>query len=133
LAALLPKLEKEGFTPNLVGIVKEELGVNGFRDFFKGGELYLDAERKTFFALGERWINWLAPRLWYNIIRASVGGFKGDMKGEGKLMGGLVVVGPGDQGVLFTFREEVVGDHANPEDVMTAVRLMKKPELKSSL
>lgn len=45
--------------------------------------------------------------------------------GEGSLMGGLIVMGSTDQGVLFEYRERVFGDHANHDDVMAAVRRIK--------
>ena len=47
------------------------------------------------------------------------------MDGEGRLMGGLFVVGPSDQGVLLEYREKVWGDHAALKDVRAAVESIK--------
>jgi hypothetical protein len=47
------------------------------------------------------------------------------MDGEGRLMGGLFVVGAADQGVLLEYREKVWGDHADIEDVRAAVENIK--------
>ena len=47
------------------------------------------------------------------------------MDGEGRLMGGLFVVGSADQGVLFEYREEAWGDHADFKDVRAAIEKIK--------
>jgi len=111
---------------NLVGIVHESLGVEEFRSqFFADGPIYLDSERNFFKLLGDRWLGltgFFMPSVWSNIQRAKAKGIEGNMEGEGKLLGGLLVVGPNDQGVLFVHREEVWGDHAKLEDVLEACR-----------
>jgi len=60
-----------------------------------------------------------------NVQRAKSKGVQGNMEGEGRLLGGLIVVGPNDQGVLFEYREEVWGDHAKLEDVLAACKKIK--------
>ena len=40
-------------------------------------------------------------------------------------MGGLFVVGAADQGVLFEYRERVWGDHADVNDILSAVGNIK--------
>ena len=40
-------------------------------------------------------------------------------------MGGLFVIGAGDQGVLFEYREKEWGDHADLKDVVEAVEKIK--------
>ena len=62
---------------------------------------------------------------WSNFFRARGGGFSGNLEGEGRLLGGVFVVGPADQGVLFEHREKVWGDHADPKDVRAAVENIK--------
>ena len=57
-------------------------------------------------------------------------GVAGNMKGDGTLLGSTVVVGPGDQGILYEHRSRVFGDRADPQDVLKAV---KKIETKSKL
>jgi len=44
------------------------------------------------------------------------------MEGEGRLLGGVLVVGPNDMGILFEHREEVWGDHADVSEVVAAVK-----------
>lgn len=49
------------------------------------------------------------PSVIRNAKAVSARGIKGNMKGEGKLLGGLLVVGAGDSGVAFEHREAVRG------------------------
>jgi len=48
-----------------------------------------------------------------------------DLKGEGRRLGGLFVVGP-DSNVVFEYQESVFGDHANLDDVVKAVKTMQE-------
>jgi len=128
LAALLPLLKAEGRTPNLVGVVHEDLGVAEFRGFFPGGRVFLDQQRRLFEALGSRWLGgsgFLRPSVWRNVVRAKLSGVQGNSEGEGRLLGGVVVIGPGEQGVLYVHKEEVWGDHAPVDEVLAACRRMK--------
>lgn len=94
-----------------------------FKPFFKG-DLFLDSERK-FYGPMERWehllVGLLRIKAWKNLYRAWKGGYPAKLGGEGRWMGGLFVVGSEDQGVLFEYRENEWGDHADLKDVMTAV------------
>lgn len=49
----------------------------------------------------------LKPSVIKNAKRATNRGVKGNFKGEGRLLGGLLVVGTGDSGVSFEHREAV--------------------------
>lgn len=46
---------------------------------------------------------------------------EGNFKGDGTLLGGSFVVGPGDQGILFQHQSREFGDRASLEDIMKAV------------
>jgi len=115
---------------NLVGVVHEKLGVPEFKKgSFEQGNLYLDQDKSLFKLLGDRWLGFtgfLSPKVWGNLNRAKGKGFEGNMEGEGRLLGGLLVVGPGDQGVIFEYKEEVWGDHADLKDVLEACKMMNK-------
>ncbi|KAK2180176.1 hypothetical protein NP493_454g03034 [Ridgeia piscesae] len=63
------------------------------------------------------------PSVWLAMYRAS--GVSGNMKGEGRLLGGLFVIGPGDEGILLEHREMEWGDHATSVDIMKAVESIK--------
>lgn len=47
------------------------------------------------------------PSVIKNAKRASAKGVTGNLKGEGRLLGGLLVVGEGEQGIAFEHREAV--------------------------
>ena len=46
---------------------------------------------------------------------------QGNMKGEGWVMGGVLVVGPGDQGLLYEHIEAKVAQRCDIDEVMEAV------------
>ena len=52
---------------------------------------------------------------------ADAAGIQGNMKGDGLLLGGLVVIGPGDQGILYQNIEDEIGNRCDMEQVMAAV------------
>lgn len=56
---------------------------------------------------------------------ASSAGVSGNMKGDGTLLGSTLVVGAGDQGILFQHRSREFQDRVDPQDVLNAVRTMK--------
>lgn len=61
-------------------------------------------------ALGMRWeglSSMLKSSVISNTKRVRARGVKGNLKGEGRLLGGLLVVGTGDSGVAFEHREAV--------------------------
>ncbi|CAN0377331.1 unnamed protein product [Laminaria digitata] len=94
----------------LVGVVHEKLGVEEFSDFFKNGEIYFDEEKAFFNALGMRWeglSSMLKPSVINNVKRVRNREVKGNLTGEGRLLGGLLVVGAGNSGVSFEHREAV--------------------------
>jgi hypothetical protein len=121
LSSLQSQFDAHGF--NLIGIVHEEPGVDKFRPFFNG-PIYLDSERR-FYGPKERWMflsGFIRPSVWSSIFRARGKGVEGNMKGEGRLLGGLFVVGAGDLGVLLEHRESEFGDHANTTSILDVVK-----------
>ena len=64
--------------------------------------------------------------MWKSAWRAR--GFDGNFEGEGRLLGGVFVIGPQVQGVLLEHREKEFGDHVELKDVMDAVWRMKTAE-----
>jgi len=68
--------------------------------------------------------------VWASLFRARGKKFDGNMKGEGRILGGLFVVGPGDQGVVFEYRESEFGDHASLDDIMAAVEQIRAHQAK---
>lgn len=123
----LPRLRAAGVP--LYAVVHENLGdeVAAFREHFKGDDVFLDAERK-FFGPEERWLGLMKgmfrASVWRNIKRSKAAGLEGNTKGEGRLLGGVYVLGPGERGVVYEHRESEWGDHADPEAVVAAAEAL---------
>ena len=60
-----------------------------------------------------------------NTIRSMRKKVKGNFDGEGRILGGLFVIGAGKQGILLCHLEKEFGDHANLEDVLQAARQVR--------
>ena len=60
--------------------------------------------------------------MWKSFFRVKGKGIEGNMKGEGRLLGGLFVVGAASQGVLLEHREKEFGDIVSLEAVKDAVQ-----------
>ena len=58
---------------------------------------------------------------WINIYKSKQRGTPGNLKGDGTLLGGVLVLGPGDLGVLYDHKEGTFGDHCNTTEVLRAV------------
>ena len=51
-------------------------------------------------------------------LRARSGG---NMEGDGTLLGASLVLGPGDQGIVFQYQASEFGDHAPLQNITAAV------------
>ncbi|KAK5906252.1 hypothetical protein CgunFtcFv8_002135 [Champsocephalus gunnari] len=123
LSSLKPQLDELGFP--LYAVVKEDVGteVQNFQSFFKR-EVFLD-EKRRFYGPRERKMGLLAflrVGVWMNGLQAFKRGFMGNILGEGFVLGGVFVIGQGQQGILLEHREIEFGDKVNAEDVIRAVR-----------
>ncbi|KAG3264585.1 peroxiredoxin-like 2A isoform X1 [Ictidomys tridecemlineatus] len=126
LSSLKPKLDDLGVP--LYAVVKEKVGteVKDFQPYFKG-DIFLD-EKKKFYGPQRRkmmFMGFVRLGVWYNFFRAWNGGFSGNLEGEGFILGGVFVVGPGKQGILLEHREKEFGDKVNPLSVLEAAKKIK--------
>ena len=62
------------------------------------------------------------PSVWMSFSRARSRGVQGNLDGEGRILGGVFVVGPGEQGILLDHKEKEFGDKVDLKDVMEAVK-----------
>lgn len=185
LSSLKPQLDELGVP--LYAVLKEDVGteVQDFRPFFEG-ELFLDdkvtlGQRRRFHPSTRSFnasVSWLAfqkgffgPRerrmgavaflrlgVWMNGLRAFRKGFRGNVSGEGFVLGGVFVIGRGDQvrltsdlmlqvsvrcvvdasvllwqGILLEHREVEFGDKVNVQDVMQAARRISHEQTTNAL
>ena len=63
--------------------------------------------------------------MWKSFFRARSQGVEGNLVGEGRLLGGVFVVGPGEQGILLDHKEKEFGDKVDLKDVRAAILRMK--------
>lgn len=130
LASLIPRLQQEGaHVPRLIAICHEYNGSQLFRaKHWPGGEVYIDRNRTCFKAIGDLYSG--ASGLFSfaflkNLSRAKGKNFKGNTKGEGRYLGGVLIVGPGSQGVVYQYNEQAWGDHAPLDSVYAALKTIK--------
>lgn len=124
LSSLRPDLDRRQVP--LYGILHEELGAKEFKSYLYG-DLFYDKE-KVFYGPKETRMGVLGLLRWSVIrsfLNASLEGVNGNMKGDGTLLGSSLVVGPGDQGILFQYRSREFGDRANIKDILRAVENIK--------
>ena len=56
-----------------------------------------------------------------SFLRARSGGFSGNTEGDGTLLGGTLVMGTLQEGILFQYQAREFGDHAPLDDIEAAV------------
>jgi hypothetical protein len=110
----------------LVAVVHEEKGADIFQnDYFKG-PVYYDESKDMFKALHGGSLRWGGLSTFFsgtflsNYRRNRASNVKGNLEGEGRIFGGLLVVGKGDEGILFEFQEKTFGDQPALQDVLQA-------------
>lgn len=123
LSSLKPQLEELGVP--LVAVTKENIGseIQDFRPHF-AGDIYID-EKKLFYGPLPRKMGALGffrLGVWQNFMRAWRSGYQGNMNGEGFILGGVFVIGPGDQGILLEHREKEFGNKVDTAQVLDAVK-----------
>ena len=63
--------------------------------------------------------------MWKSIFRVKSKGVEGNLKGEGRILGGVFVVGPGELGILLDHKEKEFGDKVDLKDVRDAILKIK--------
>jgi hypothetical protein len=136
--------EKKLDGTKLIGIIKEVapvsgaetdevLGINEFNTQYFPYPLYRDRELKFYAALGSRSFWSLAswnPFTWYKAyqeIKTRLAGrnIKGNLAGEGFLLGGVLLVTP-TEGVVYRY-QEVTGQSMPLPDIEKALRKVAPP------
>ena len=103
----------------------EDVGVEEFREFFKG-QLYLDPEKRFYGGEhNQRYMflsGFLNFGLWKSAYKAWKSRVPGNLVGEGRILGALYVIGKGDQGIIFEHRQKYFGHHADINEVLSACK-----------
>ncbi|KAF9912851.1 hypothetical protein EC991_008717 [Linnemannia zychae] len=122
----------------MVCIVHEKEGADIFQKEFWHGKVYFDEQKDFYKALGNGrlrtggWEQLVRPSFWGNLIRNKKSGVKGNFIGDGSILGGLLLVQQGEQGIAYEHIEKVWGDIARADKVLEAcsqvsgVRLSKE-------
>lgn len=79
------------------------------------------------FFVCSNWITFSPPGLfrigtYASLWSAQSAGVTGNMKGDGTLLGSTLVVGRGEQGILFQHRSREFQDRVDPQEVLKAVK-----------
>ncbi|KAG8551768.1 hypothetical protein GDO81_004255 [Engystomops pustulosus] len=98
ISQLKPELDQLGVP--LYGVVKENIAteIEAFEPYFKG-DIFLD-EKKRFYGPQRRkmmLMGFIRLGVWQNFRRAWKAGYEGNLEGEGFILGGLFVIGSGNQ------------------------------------
>jgi len=96
--------------------------------YFTCGQVYLDPDWGFYSALGSRTIGlsglydyiWNPLKAWGRIRALRDKQIDGTLNGEGKTLGGVIVMAPGDAGVAYTYLEET-GKELPAEEIREAI------------
>ena len=115
----------------LVGVVHEYKYLEDIttlkEKYFRGNPVYLDREKNFYNAQGMRRLG-LHAILWASVMkairRASSKGIKGNTRGDGTLLGGVLVVDVDK--VWFEHREDFFGDLVIADELILSISLAQK-------
>ena len=92
------------------------------KEYFQDNPVYLDSEMGFYKAQGNRYLSALAllwPAVREAIQRSSSKGIKGNTRGDGNYLGGVLIIHKG--GILFEHSEEYFGDSVTGDVIRTAM------------
>ncbi|RKP27269.1 AhpC/TSA antioxidant enzyme-domain-containing protein [Syncephalis pseudoplumigaleata] len=109
-------------------VFHERMGVDEFvqKYFPHPGDVFIDESKGFYKATGGGKLRWggittfLKPSFWSIYQRNKTRKVEGNLKGEGRILGGLYVVKPGDAGIQYEHVEQQFGDIASLENVIRA-------------
>jgi hypothetical protein len=85
------------------------------------GSIFYD-KTKTFFAEKNAGLaGLLSFQVLSNTVRSLAAGHSGNAVGDYSFKGGMMVMGPGDQGMLYQYREDQFGDLADWDAIEAAI------------
>ncbi|KNE60458.1 hypothetical protein AMAG_05845 [Allomyces macrogynus ATCC 38327] len=108
----------------MVAVVNQSFGAQDFADNYWKGTCFFDKELGFFKAMGDGQIRkgsllqLMKPSVLANMARARKTKLDSNLDGDGTILGGLLIVGPGDKGIVYEYPETEFGDHAPMETVL---------------
>lgn len=67
--------------------------------------------------------------VWGSLYNSWSEGFKGNMKGDGTLLGSSLVIDKGENpAILYQYRSQEFGDRAPPQEILEAAQKIKKDD-----
>lgn len=114
----------------MAAVVHEELGVEEFKSGFWPSEpIYLNPDRSLFAAIhDDRKVRkqgllsgLFSSDMWRRVRQAKDSGVEGNLKGEGRVLGGILLMGKGDSGAKWIRTEKSFGNHASNADLVSAI------------
>lgn len=95
--------------------------------YFEAGKIYLDLTKETYKALGFgskgifSLFGMANPMVYFKAYEAKNKGISGNMKGDGTLLGGTVILDR-DGNIIFSHKQKDYVDQPNSEDMIEAVK-----------
>lgn len=124
------KDELEAKDVGMAAIVHEELGVEEFRTgFWPSDPIYLNSDLSLFAAINDdRKVKkqsilsgLFSSDMWRRIRQAKDKGVEGNLKGEGSILGGILLMGSGETGPKWIRTEKSFGNHATNEEILKSL------------
>ncbi|KAI9219234.1 hypothetical protein BC828DRAFT_386655 [Blastocladiella britannica] len=112
----------------MVAIVNQSFGAQDFVDNFWKGEAYFDKDLGLFKAMGDGQIRKASllqlglPSVIARYQTAKQSGLDSNLKGDGTILGGLLLVKKGDDGIAYEHIETEFGDIAELDSVLGECR-----------
>lgn len=110
----------------LFSVVHEDIGdeVKAFKEYMSG-DVYLDLDKGFYKAIGDRWAG-LSSIFSMKMLKNAIESYndkdvKGNLKGEGRLLGGVLVVPAGAATPAYLHKEAFFGNFAPPAEVKKAL------------
>lgn len=124
------QLKAKGY--GMAAVVHEELGVEEFRSaYWPTDPIYLNSDLSFFAAINDdRKIRkqgllsgLVSTDMWRRIRQAHSAGVEGNLKGEGRILGGILLMGKPEEGggVKWIRTEKSFGDHATNEEILSVI------------
>lgn len=119
----------------MAAVVHEELGVEEFKTgFWPSDPIYLNSDLSLFAGIhDDRKIRkqgilsgLFSADMWRRARQAKAAGVEGNLKGEGRILGGILLMGRGETGPRWIRTEKSFGNHASNAEILTAIEKTSK-------